>query len=311
MRSLLCAALCCVALAAPARADEPNELDRWTKVSPEHAAVVEALRRFERPAQANGSPAPMDLQQARALEEEVLAALRGETPTEARIEVLEALLKALKLVRNRVLLAKALAGTQHALALAATERSLQRETDPAIFTTLARTLPETPASVEVLLRWWALEGKPLELRRTALRELARRQAEPSAALLDVLARGICSDPEPELRAEAITLAGRQGDARCAEALARAAKEDADPSCRQRALVAYAEVAGVEAIPLLEAVALGDASARIQASAVLALGRAGGPDARAALRRVAEATGSAEIKARAQRLLEALEQRDAK
>ena len=305
---VLCAAFC----AWPACAEDPappDELQRWVKLSADHGEIVSALRRL-RPKPAEGELTLEAIQARRELERAALNALRGGADRERRVQALEEMLKQVKGRSERTWLAKALAGIEHPAAAAATKHAMSRERDdPALLTTLARHLPETEAALAVLVAVFEAEETSATLRATLLRELSRREPGSRDDYVALLARLVEAEPDPGVRGEAITLAGRLGDPRLKKPLAASCQREKHVQTRQRALVAYAQVAGAEAVPLLAEVAHGEAALPVQASAVLGLGRIGGDEARAALRGIALKHRAPEIKTRAQRLLDALEARD--
>lgn len=304
--TVLCLALC----ALPVCAQDPppaDELERWEKTSPEHAEIVAALRRLRPQAARSKEPKLEEFQARRKLEEEALKTLRGGEDRERRVQTLEDMLKQVEGRSDRIFLARALAGIEHPSATAATGRALSRvHEDVALVTTLVRFLPEGEASVKLLLGAWETKGAGPAFRTVLLRELARREPEPSDDYVALLARTIEAEPDHGVRGEAITVAGRLGDSRLKKPLAASAKREKHLQTRQRALVAYAEVAGAEAVPLLVEVASGEGPLNWQASAVLALGRIGGDEAREALKAIAEEHPAPEIKTRAEKLLKALE-----
>lgn len=206
---------------------------------------------------------------------------------------------------HQIFLAKALAGIDGPEALQAVEQALARTKDVALQTTLVRFLPETPDAAGAISRAFTREENP-NLRGMLLREYSRRLGEQDDSGRDLFTQAALSDPDPNVRAEAVTIIGRRGDPRDQQLMEKIIAEEQNLPIKQRAIVSYAETGKDQSLPYLEGLARDpNASLPVRASAVLAIGRVGGERAIQSLDLLAQSDPDQEIRRRAQMLAASL------
>jgi hypothetical protein len=209
---------------------------------------------------------------------------------------------------QQLFVAKALAGIDSPEALKAVEDALLKTKDVALQTTLVRFLPETSEAAATLARAFGNEGNP-NLRGMLLREYARRLADGDDSGREMFNRAALQDPDPNVRAEAVTLIGRRGDARDQALMEEIITKEQNLPIRQRAIVSYAETGKEQSLGFLENLARDpSASLPIRASAVLAMGRVGGDRAIQSLDLLAQSDPDQDIRLRAQRMAASLRAR---
>lgn len=212
----------------------------------------------------------------------------------------------------KIFLAKSLAEMKDPEALKAAAEILSTCHDIAVQTTLVRFLPETPESSGIIAGAFSGEENP-NVRSMLLREYSRRIGEPAEgtnpndaatqAGLSDQARGLfrkaaLEDPDPNVRAEAVSIIGHRGDARDMELMQQIAKGEQNLQIRQSAIVAYATTGQETSLPFLEDLAQHEDSLEIRASAVLAIARVGNDRAIQILDQIAQTDQREEIKTRA-------------
>lgn len=209
---------------------------------------------------------------------------------------------------QQLFVAKALAGIDCPEALKAVEDALLRTKDVALQTTLVRFLPETSEAAATLARAFGHEPNP-NLRGMLLREYARRLSDGDDSGREMFNRAALEDPDPNVRAEAVTLIGRRGDARDQALMEQIISKEQNLPIRQRAIVSYAETGKEQSLGFLENLARDpNASLPIRASAVLAMGRVGGDRAIQSLDLLAQSDPDQDIRLRAQRMAASLRAR---
>lgn len=209
---------------------------------------------------------------------------------------------------QQLFVAKALAGIDSPDALKAVENALMQTKDVALQTTLVRFLPETSEAAATLARAFGNESNP-NLRGMLLREYARRLSDGDDSGREMFNRAALEDPDPNVRAEAVTLIGRRGDSRDQALMEQIITKEQNLPIRQRAIVSYAETGKEQSLGFLENLARDpNASLPIRASAVLAMGRVGGDRAIQSLDLLAQSDPDQDIRLRAQRMAASLRAR---
>lgn len=308
-----------VPLTAPGTEVDRTTLEELAARSPEHAEVARILAEFADlfkfdPNQNN--PLLEDFQQRQQREDELIARIRALGPAAAG-----ALLDMVLGLDNRahqIFLSRGLAGIPGPEATAAVERILAANKDVAIQTTLVRFLPEGADASGLISRAFGTEQNP-HLRTMLLRELSTRDQPPegqapSGPSLELFRQAALQDPDPNVRAEAVSIIGRRGSPDDQAIMEQLAKNEQNVQIRQRAIVAYAETARQSSLRYLEDLARDpNAGIPVRASAVLAIGRVGDDktsreSAVRALDTIAATDPEQEIRVRAQRLAASLRAR---
>lgn len=298
-------------IAAPAATQSPREkLEELRRRSGDHEMIARLLEQYAELARVDPlldrGPMFEDFRTREAREEELLAEVRRLGIS--AIPALREMLLGLDGRAQQIFLAKALAGFEGPEALAAVEEVLGRTKDVALQTTLVRYLPDSPEAADSVARAFGREENP-NLRSMLLREYARRLGEGDERGREVFARAALEDGDPNVRAEAVTLIGRRGDARDQALMEQIINQEQNLPIRQRAIVSYAETGRERSLGFLEGLARDpQASLPIRASAVLAIGRVGGDRAIGSLDQLAQSDPDQEIRLRAQRLAASLRAR---
>ena len=173
---------------------------------------------------------------------------------------------------------------------------------------LARYLPDGPDSLAVVGAAFAQEQNP-NVRSMLLRGSARRLGDSDPSLPDgqnpaldaaraAFRAAATDDPDPSVRAEAVSIIGRRGDPRDMDLMAQIAKNETNLQIRQSAIVAYATTGNQDALPTLGDIARTGDSVEVRASAVLGIARVGGDAAIQLLDQIAQTDPSTAIQQRA-------------
>ncbi|RMG11053.1 MAG: hypothetical protein D6731_16370 [Planctomycetota bacterium] len=294
----------------PSAEPEGDALEKLAARSSTHAAIARLLedyrRLFDPSALPSAGPLLEQFRERQRREQELIEQLRAMGP--AAVGALKDMILGLDARQYRIFLGKALAGMEGPDALSAVAEVLGQVKDVALQTTLARFLPETPDAAATLAS--AIQGEQSgNLRTMLLREYNRRVGPNDPSGADLLRRLALEDPDPNVRAEAVTILGRRGDPSDQTMMEQIISQEKNLSIRQRAIVSYAETGRTQALPFLEQLARNpDTSLPVRASAVLAIGRVGGPQAIQSLDLIAQTDPSQEIRTRANRLAQSLRRR---
>lgn len=295
-------------LQAPGKLDKAT-LDELARRSPNHAELARILGEFADLFRSDimaQNPMLEDFQARQKREDELIARIRALGPQAAG--ALMDMLLGLDNRAQQIFLAKGLAGIPGAEALDAVSKILGQNKDVAIQTTLIRFLPADPSSSEMVARAFQGEQNP-HLRTMLMRELSAREQEGGHGAAELFRQAALQDPDPNVRAEAVSIIGRRGDAGDAAVMEQLARSEQNQQIRQRAIVSYAETAGQGSLRYLEDLARDpQAGLPIRASAVLAIGRVGGDGAIRSLETIAATDPDQEIRTRAQRLSASLRAR---
>ena len=294
-------------LQAPGTLDK-STLEELARRSPNHAELARILEEFADLFKADlmaANPMLEDFQLRQKREEELIARIRAMGPQAAA-----ALLDMVLGLDNRaqqIFLAKGLAGIPGQEALDAVGKVLGQNKDVAIQTTLVRFLPQDAASSALVAQAFQGEQNP-HLRTMLMRELSARE-QGTGGSSELFRQAALQDPDPNVRAEAVSIIGRRGEAADAAVMEQLARNEQNLQIRQRAIVSYAETAREGSLRYLEDLARDpQAGLPVRASAVLAIGRVGGDNAIRSLETIAATDPEQEIRTRAQRLAASLRAR---
>jgi hypothetical protein len=300
--------------AEPAPTEEPkgDALEELAKKSSTHAALARLLEEyaalFDPTAMHTSGPLLQNFRERQQREQELLERLRAMGP--GAVAALKDMLLGLDNRQFRIFLGKGLAGIGGPDALAAVSAILGEVKDVALQTTLVRFLPPDPDSARTIGEAIAHEENG-NLRCMLLREYHRRLAPTDESGRDIFREAALNDADANVRAEAVTIIGRRGDARDQALMEQIIAGEQNLSIRQRAIVSYAETGGEGSLVFLEnLVRQPNTALPVRASAVLAIGRVGGDQAIQTLDLIAQTDQSPEIKVRAERLVQSLRRRQA-
>jgi hypothetical protein len=285
-----------------------DELAAMAARSADHAAVARILEEFADLFELNllaNNPHAMAFEERQRREQELLQRLR-ELGLLA-VPALQDMILGLNNRAHQIFLAKALAGMDGDAAREAVSAILGQNKDVALQTTLVRFLPEGEGSLPLLEAAYTSEENP-NLRTMLLREVARRGGEDAEATA-LFRQAAANDGDVNVRAEAVTILGRRGDAADQSLMEDIIRNEQNLQIRQRAIVAYAETGGESSLSYLEELARDPQQGlHVRASAVLAIGRVGGDQAISALDMLGQSDPDQEIRTRATRLAHSLRAR---
>jgi hypothetical protein len=292
--------------------EKGSALEELAKKSATHAALARLLGEYAGlfDPKALHSPGPLlqSFRERQQREQELLERLRAMGP--AAVDALKDMLLGLSNRQYRIFLGKGLAGIEGPDALAAVSAILGEVKDVALQTTLVRFLPANPNSARTIGEAISHEENG-NLRCMLLREYHRRLAPGDEAGRDIFREAALNDADDNVRAEAVTIIGRRGDARDQGLMEQIITAEKNLSIRQRAIVSYAETGKEGSLPFLEnLVRQPNTALPVRASAVLAIGRVGGDSAIQTLDVIAQTDQSQEIRVRAERLVQSLRRRQA-
>jgi len=275
--------------------------------SPTHAEVARILEElnevFDPAALRDPGPGFERFLERRRKEQELLERIQAMGPI--AVDALQEMLMGLDHRQYRLFLGKALAGIEGPEALAAVQAVLGQLKDVSLQTTMIRHLPQTPDAADLVGQ--AMKGEQdANLRAMLLREYHQRVGDDPTRGAEVFRDAALSDPDPNVRAEAVTILGRRGDPSDQALLEEIISKEDNLSIRQRAIVALGETAKEGALTFLEDLSRDpNASLNVRASAVLAIGKVGGEQAIRSLDLLAQTDPSPEIRTRANRLAQSL------
>lgn len=272
-----------------------------------HAEVARALEEFLAVIDPTGlrDPGPgfENYLERRRQEEALLERIRSMGPH--AVEALQDMFVGLEHQQFRLFLGKALAGIPGPEALGAVGALLGQFKDVPLQTTLVRYLPQTPESADLLAT--ALQGEEdANLRCMLIKEYSDRLGGDLTRGSELFRQAATGDPNPNVRAEAVTILGRRGDPADQQLLEQIARNEPILAIRQRAIEAYGQTGKEAALPYLEQLTRDPSSSQnVAASAVLAIGKVGGDQALATLDLLAQTHHDEEIRRRANRLAQSL------
>ncbi|HZU95602.1 MAG TPA: HEAT repeat domain-containing protein [Planctomycetota bacterium] len=200
----------------------------------------------------------------------------------------------------KILLAKALGGMSDPDAIAAVKDLLKNSDDIAVKTTLVRFLTDGTGSAGLIAQDFADEQNP-SVRAMLLREYARRlpQGSSDPTTTQLFRDAATGDPDPNVRAEAVSIIGRRADPNDMGLMQQIASNETNLQIRQSAIVALATTGGNNSLGFLQGlVTQPDQSLEVSASAVLAIARVGTPAAVQILDQIASTDTRDQIRSRA-------------
>ncbi len=200
----------------------------------------------------------------------------------------------------KILLAKALGGMSDPDAIAAVKDLLKNCDDIAVKTTLVRFLADGTGAAGLIAQDFADEQNP-SVRAMLLREYARRlpQGSSDPTTTQLFRDAATGDPDPNVRAEAVSIIGRRADPNDMGLMQQIASTESNLQIRQSAIVALATTGGNNSLGFLQGlVTQPDQSLEVSASAVLAIARVGTPAAVQILDQIASTDTRDQIRSRA-------------
>ncbi len=296
----------------PAEVEAPDgapkdPLEELAGRSATHAEVARILDEytalFDERALRDPGPGFENFLERRRKEEELLERVRAMGPL--AVDALSDMLLGLDHRQYRLFLGKALAGIEGPDALAAVGNILGQVKDVSLQTTMVRYLPQTAEAADLVGA--AFQGEEdANLRTLLMREYAQRLGDDLSRGGDMFRDTAQNDPDPNVRAEAVTILGKRGDPADQQLLEGIITSESNLAIRQRAIDSYGATAKEAGLPFLESILRDpDSSRNVRASAVLAIGKAGGDQALATLDVVAQTDPDPEIRRRADNMARSL------